>query len=73
MAAARHGGAARKPFDLAQDAELRARLYLANKLHDFDLAFSISDEQVKAWTVIYGEIDGGRFDWGRNEWIPFDG
>lgn len=34
----------------------------------FDVAFSVSNDMRVAWLIIFGEIDGGEFDWGAITW-----
>jgi hypothetical protein len=34
----------------------------------FDVAFSLSNDERVAWIIIYGEIDGGIFNWQTGQW-----
>jgi len=42
----------------------------------FDIAWSMVEcgmiEDVIAWTVIMGELEGGEFDWDRMRWKDMD-
>lgn len=38
----------------------------------FDVAFSLSDNEAVAWGIIFGQMDGGKWDWGRMAWSPPD-
>jgi hypothetical protein len=35
----------------------------------FDVAFALYPEEAMGWSVIFGEIDGGTFDWGNMSWV----
>jgi DNA-directed RNA polymerase subunit K/omega len=34
----------------------------------FDVAFSLPDEERKAWSIALGEIDGGKFNFDMGRW-----
>ncbi len=73
MGRARRGGVAGGPYDLADDPDLRCRLFLVSESVPFDVAFCLDDATLKAWVVIFGEKNGGVFDWDENEWVRQDG
>lgn len=33
----------------------------------YDLACAMEDEELVAWEIAFGELDGGRFNWNRME------
>jgi hypothetical protein len=34
----------------------------------FDVAFSVSPDDCMAWLIIFGELDGGKWDWSSMRW-----
>lgn len=34
----------------------------------FDVAFSLEARRVTAFAIIFGELEGGTWDWSRMEW-----
>jgi hypothetical protein len=36
----------------------------------FDIAFSLSDHEAMGWGIIFGQFDGGAWDWSRMAWKP---
>ncbi len=53
---------------LVRDDELRQRLGLVQSNVPYDVAFSLTPAQRLAYTVILGQLQGGRFDWSRMAW-----
>jgi hypothetical protein len=35
---------------------------------DFDVAFSLDDDEALAWCIIFGRMDGGKWDWRAMAW-----
>lgn len=35
---------------------------------EFDVAFSLDDAQAMAWAIIFGQFDGGEWNWNRMAW-----
>lgn len=35
----------------------------------FDVAFSLDDETRTAWCIIFGQMEGNKFDWEAGKWI----
>lgn len=48
--------------------ELRGPLVLVKQNVPFDVAFSLEPEEVMAWSIILGEIEGGVWNWARMAW-----
>ena len=44
------------------------RLFLHKSGVDFDVAFSLGDNEAIAWAVALGEMDGNEFDWNSFRW-----
>jgi hypothetical protein len=38
----------------------------------YDVAFSLPPEDVEAYGIIFGEMEGGSFDWNRWDWEKRD-
>ncbi len=43
-------------------------LYLVKNGIPFDVAASLDDEERLAWSVIFGEFEGGHFEWETLSW-----
>ncbi len=39
----------------------------------FEVAMALEDHERRGLIVIFGELDGGRFDWDRMKWVDSDG
>ncbi|MDA8230743.1 MAG: hypothetical protein M0006_05340 [Magnetospirillum sp.] len=50
------------------DAGLTGALYLVKNGVPFDVALSLSPADVLAFSIIFGQMDGGEWDWGRMTW-----
>lgn len=48
---------------------LRECLLLVKNGVPFDVAFSLPPVDREAWIIIFGELAGGKFDWGRMDWV----
>lgn len=51
---------------------LRTILFLAAHGVPFDVAGSLSEDDLLAWSIIVGENEGGVFDFARMEWCRPD-
>jgi hypothetical protein len=51
-----------------RDDGLRERLWLVMNHVPFDVVFSLSPGELMAFSVIVGQLHGGRFDWSRMGW-----
>jgi hypothetical protein len=38
----------------------------------YDVAFTLQPESVAAYGIIFGEMEGQRFDWNSFSWVPTD-
>ena len=47
---------------------LRECLYLVRNGVPFDVAFSLSDVDRTAWSIMFGEMDGGKFNVSTMRW-----
>lgn len=53
---------------LHTDLDLTRRAYLVLKGMPFDIALKLSAAEITAWTVAFGEAEGGRWDWRLGAW-----
>lgn len=53
---------------MSGDSVLRSALALVSQGIPFDVAFALEIEERLAWTVILGEINGGKFNWEARRW-----
>jgi hypothetical protein len=44
------------------------RLWLVKNNVDFDVAFSLPPLEVAAWAIIFGQFEGGVFDFSSMRW-----
>lgn len=47
---------------------MASRLRLVKNGVPFDVSMSIPDYQVLAWSIIMGQADGGKWDFGSMKW-----
>jgi hypothetical protein len=47
----------------------RMALLCVSKGIDYDVAFALYPDELMAYCVIFGELDGGRFDWEASKWL----
>jgi hypothetical protein len=50
------------------DADFRSRASLIKHGVAFDIAWSLSDAEVAAYCILFGEIEGGKFTWQTLRW-----
>ena len=43
-------------------------LWLVKNGVPFDVAFSVDEDTLKGWTVLFGKFEGGEFDWDADRW-----
>jgi hypothetical protein len=53
---------------IAEDPLLVQQLWLIKNGIPFDIAMSIDVAEGKAWAVIFGQFEGGEYDWAANRW-----
>ena len=53
---------------IAKNNNLIDCLFLVSKGVPFDVAFSLDDEARFAWSIILGELGGGKFNWSTMQW-----
>lgn len=53
---------------IVEMSALRDCLYLISKGIPYDIAFSLDATERTAWCVIFGELDGGTFNWSSGAW-----
>lgn len=54
---------------IVDSGEMRSCLYLVKNGVPFDVAFSLPQHEVVAWTIIFGELDGGKWSWSSMSWV----
>lgn len=47
---------------------MRQALWLVKNGVPYDVAFSLPAEERVAYMIIFGELEGGKFDWARMDW-----
>jgi hypothetical protein len=52
---------------------LRDRLWLVKNGVPYDVAFALPVEDVAAYGILFGEMEGGKFDWSTWQWAKKDG
>ena len=58
----------RKAKAIADNGEIRNRLYLVKNNVPFDVAMSLEEHEVLAYAIIFGELDGGTWNWSTGQW-----
>ena len=53
---------------MAESADLVDGLYLVRNSVPFDVAFSLDQDERRAWIVALGTLDGRTYDWGAMRW-----
>ncbi len=53
---------------LADNPELNNILYLIKNGIPFDVAFSLPEAELTAYAIIFGRLDGGKWNWDRMAW-----
>ena len=53
---------------IVENAEISNRLYLIKNGIPFDVAMSLQEHEVLAYAIIFGKIDGGKWDWSSMSW-----
>jgi hypothetical protein len=53
---------------LSQDPDVFDCLFLVKNGIPFDVAFSLDSDMRLAWVVIFGQLNGLKFDWNTRSW-----
>ena len=53
---------------MTRSADLLDSLWLVRNGIPFDVAFSLDEDERRAWIVALGELDGRTWDWGAMRW-----
>ena len=53
---------------MAESADLVDGLYLVRNSVPFDVAFSLDQDERRAWIVALGTLDGRTYDWEAMRW-----
>jgi hypothetical protein len=53
---------------LVKSQDIRGPLVLIKNNVPFDVAFSLDPEEVLAWSIIFGEMEGGVWNWAKMGW-----
>lgn len=53
---------------LVENGELCNRLYLVKNNVPFDVAMSLEEHEAMAYAIVFGTLDGGRWNWSAMRW-----